>query len=77
MSSVQWKLVLGGSSTIGTDPLRMGEYYFELSPPGVTGEQLLTLWVTGPHPPLLGWRLRHGAAALAETVADILYRYGL
>lgn len=77
MSSIQWKPVLGSSTTIGTDPVRIDQCYFELSPSGPTGEQLLTLSVTGRHPPLLGWRLPHGAAALAETVADIIDRYGL
>lgn len=77
MSSVQWAPNLVGSSTIGSDPRRLGQYYFELSLNHSTDVQVLTLWVTGCTSPLLGWRLRHEVTAFAETVANILDRHGL
>jgi hypothetical protein len=77
MSSIRWELNLAGSSAIGSDLHRLGEYYFELALLGISDGQLLTLWVTGPNPPLLAWRLRQGATEFAETAADVIHRYGL
>jgi hypothetical protein len=77
MSSIQWEPNLVGSGTIGSDPRRLGQYYFELSPDYSTDVQVLALWVTGCNSPLLVWHLRQGATALAETVADTLDRDGL
>ena len=77
MTDIQWEPNLVGSSMIGSDPRRLGQYYFELSPDRSSDVDVLTLWVTGRNSPLLAWRHGQGVAGFAEAVADILDRHGL
>jgi hypothetical protein len=77
MSDIQWEPNLAGSSTIGSDPKRLGQYYLELSPNHSAAVQVLILWETGPNPPLRVWYVEGDATPFAESVAHILYRYGL